>query len=200
MPLTRSLFLALLLVVAGGVAGCASSGARRQRPEETFRVSGYVRDSVSGKPVAGVFVRVGRGENYSFTPRADEKGRFVLQVPVSQWKTTLHPWVQTVLYNGHATILADTTGEAIVLLRRNNYQLPDDECTGTVDSLRVRKYASQISPLPGCGLAQFIANKQQAPSAKIRTIAIDAEKMGLEPTKCLARINCTMLWLQLLVC
>ena len=53
-PLTRALLLVLL--VAGGVAGCASSGARRQRPEKTFRVSGYVRDSVSSKPVAGVFV------------------------------------------------------------------------------------------------------------------------------------------------
>ncbi len=56
--------LVLLFLAGGGLSGCASSAARRPRPKKTFRVSGYVLDSLSRKPVAGVFVNVGDEENY----------------------------------------------------------------------------------------------------------------------------------------
>ena len=95
----RPLFLGLLLLQVL-LTGCVTSGAWPQasRPERTFRVSGYVLDSVSHKPAPGVLVK----SHYSgYQAHTDASGHFVLQLPRrrhkkgsgSSWKPCSSPEV-----------------------------------------------------------------------------------------------------------
>lgn len=178
MPLTRYLIFVLLLV-AGGVAGCASS-ALRQRPEKTFRVSGYVLDSVSRKPVAGVFVNAYDRDNYFGLPQTDKRGHFVLKLPVSDRSRLTHLTVNTVLYEGSAAIPTDTASEVLLLLRRNAKPLPASACTaGLPDTLRMKPYASQANPMPGCELAFLLKNSSTQGTDTVRSLSLDVNRLGI---------------------
>lgn len=174
-------FLLVLLLVASCCLGCCvPSAAQRKRPKKTFRVSGYVLDSVSRKPVAGVFVGATNWGNFFGQPQTDSRGYFSLALPTSRLKSNLQLTVQTVLYEGHAAIPSDTAREMTILLHRNKHQLPTDECAGLIDSLRMAPFAAQGYVLPGTRLAFFIENKLPQPAGRIHAIGIDAKKLGME--------------------
>jgi len=168
-----------LLLLPSLLTGCVASGTVRQAvnpAEKTVRVSGYVLDSVSRKPVAGVFVQ----GNFFGTPRTDAQGHFVLHLPVNKRKPTAQVVVSTVLYQGNAVIPADTSADLTILLRRRKRQLPPDDCAGVVDSLRMNPYAVSALALPGKGLGFFIENTSGHTADTLKAIILDREGMNLD--------------------
>lgn len=181
MPASSHLFLRFfhLLLLPSLLAGCTASRTLQQAvtpTEKTVRVSGYVLDSVSRKPVAGVFVH---GNSFG-APRTNAQGHFVLDLPVSQWKLTGQLVVETVLYRGKAVMPVDTSAEMTILLRRNQRSLPADECAHVVDSLRMNPYAVQAFALPGTSLAFFIANTSRHTADTLKAIILNREGMNLD--------------------
>lgn len=140
--------------------------------------------------MGGVFVGAAEWGNYFGQPQTDSRGYFVLDLLPSRSQSNRPVIVQTVLYEGHAPIPADSAKELTILLHRNKYQLPTDECTGLADSLRLAPFAAlaQHGWMPETRLAFFIANNLQQPAGKIRTIGIDLKKMGMDDAEFWLRI------------
>ena len=202
MKFTRFLLLTLLPMLAGCAASVPAYVATpltnaptsvtkvlgSKQKEKTIRVTGYVLDSLSRKPVAGVFVGAAEWGNYFGQLQTDSKGHFILHLPISRRQTNQWIIVQTVLYEGRAAIPADTAREITILLHRNKHQLPPDECAGLADSLRMAPFAALITPFPGTRLAFFIAGNPQQTAGKIRTIGLDLEKIGMKDEEFWLRI------------
>lgn len=172
------LFLLQLVLAGCCMSGCASSVVRRPRPEQTFRVSGYVLDSVSCRPVAGVYVNIDNEENAFGMPQTDEQGHFVLELlPESRAKAT-RVTVNTVLYEGWAPLSAVAGPEVVVLLHRNKQHQPIAECAGTVDSLHTSPYASRAALGPGYELAFRLQSSSLSIPDTVRTILLNANQLG----------------------
>ena len=177
MKSARFLVVALLLSV-WCIAGCAS--AHRQGPARTFRVAGYVLDSVSRQPVAGVFVKTSEQENYFGMPRTDERGYFVLDLlPESRAKAT-RVMVNTLLYEGWAPLPAIVGAEVVLLLHRNKQHRPIAECAGSGDSLRMAPYASRATLGPGYELAFRLQNASALATDTVRTILLNAKQLNFD--------------------
>ncbi|GAA4043258.1 hypothetical protein GCM10022409_31570 [Hymenobacter glaciei] len=88
--------------------------------------------------------------------------------------------MNTVLYEGKAGIPADTASEMRLLLHRNAYQLPKNDCfAGLPDTLRMNPYASLANPLPGDELAFLLKNNPAQATDTIRTLFLDVNQLGL---------------------
>lgn len=174
-------FLRLLLLPAL-LTGCVALGLRPavSPAEKTFRVSGYVLDSVNRKPVAGVFVHAADNGLSVEHPRTDAQGHFVRRLPLRFLQENRPLVAQTVLYRGRAALAADTSQEITILLQRTARRLPPDACAGLADSLRMRPYASQPTLLlPGGRLALFVANPSPHAPKTIRGLLLHNDHLKL---------------------
>lgn len=87
--------------------------------------------------------------------------------------------VSTVLYQGWAAIPADNATEITVLVRRNAYRMPTDDCANVLaDTLRMQPYASLANPRPGEELAFLIKNNSAQATDTIRTLFLDVNQLG----------------------
>ena len=146
-----------LLLLPFLLANCAAPGPRRQQspPEKTVRLSGVVLDSLTQKPVPNVLVQsstagtVGMAGAYA---RTDEKGRFDLSLSLVRREDAGALFVKTILYDGKATLPADTTQRVTLLLKRNAYRFQPYGCQQPADSVHIPPY---YAGLPEMGLPNF---------------------------------------------
>ena len=148
------------------------------RPEKSSLVAGYVFDSVSRKPVAGVYVHAGDQGNFFGGPQTDRNGHFVLSLgPAPGLRLT----VRTVLYEGGAAI-APPAPDVQLFVHRNTFSLPTTACPGEGgDTLRMKPYASWASPLPGSELAFFVRPPAAQAPDTVRTLFLDVNRLGFRP-------------------
>lgn len=185
MKSTRFLLVVLLLAVLG-LAGCASTAARRQAfvpsTEEPSRVSGYVLDAVSRRPVPGVQVKPEYLDFYNFHSAAqtDSTGRFVLHLPAGHRKLVRRVAAQTIFYEGKAAIPADTTQPVTLLLKRNAYRFKPYGCQHLADSVYIPRYGySPVIGYPDTQLAFLIRDSTMRQPYKLRAITLRIGRDGL---------------------
>ena len=177
-------FLGLLLppLLLTGCIALDSSAQQSVRPvQQTFRVSGHVLDSVSHKPVAGVYVNVGGQRNLFGGPQTDRHGRFVVSVgPTLGTRLTVH----TVLYEGTAAISTLPASEVQLYVHRNTVALPETVCPGEgSDTLRMKPYASLATPGFGSELAFLVRPPAAQAPDTVRTLFLDVNRLGLDPDR-----------------
>ena len=167
------------------LTGCVVSGTVRHAvgpPVKSFRVSGYVLDSLSHQPVAGVFVTLEKETAHFGVAQTDQYGHFTLRQPASRRTPLANVAVQTVLYAGRAAIPADTATLVTIWLRRTAARLPADDCAaGTADTLRMKPYASTATLLLGSELAFLVPNDLSQRADTMRTLVLDAAYLQLDP-------------------
>ena len=174
MKSARFLVVALLLVL-WGVDGCASS-AHRQRPGKALSVSGYVLDAVSRQPVSGVWVHDSWMSEEMYA-RTDSSGHFVIHLPVVPGEIVRQLVVETLLYQGQATITVDkasaaTAQHVVILLRRNAYRFRPYGCQQLADSARIFPYAAaSIEVLSGFQYGFLIRDTTIYQPRKLRTVS-----------------------------
>lgn len=192
MPATRYLILALLPLLAA----CAASAptyvwkpfanpvpdAASSVPLKPIRVSGYVLDAVSRKPVPEVLVEFCGGE-YSIVvgsrlPRTDANGHFVLHLPVSS-RTGGYLGARTLFYEGQAAIPADTTQPVTLLLKRNAYRFKPYGCQQLADTVHIPPYVTMpILGLPGTQYAFLIRDTSARPPHQLRSVTLRVGRGG----------------------
>lgn len=162
--------LVVLLFSFMGVAGCASS---------SFRVSGYVLDSVSRRPVPGV--RVGpEFRNFYSSAQTDSTGHFVLHLPAIHRKLVRQVVARTILYEGKAAIPADTTQPVTLLLKRNAYRFKPYGCQHLADSVYIPRYGyGPVMGYPDSQLAFLIQDSTIRQPYKLRAVTIRIGLNGL---------------------
>ncbi|MDQ2772256.1 MAG: carboxypeptidase-like regulatory domain-containing protein, partial [Bacteroidota bacterium] len=165
------LLLALLFLASNCLSGCASSAARHrvivQTPEPTFRVSGYVLDSVTRKPVPFVLVQKEWGRKGAET---DRNGHFAFEGPLRRDK---YLRVRTICYNGRASAGKRNADGVTILLQHNQYRLAAHGCA-TPDSTALNPYATPFlfNWIPGYDLAILIKNAQAKEPQLLRSIRL----------------------------
>jgi hypothetical protein len=177
---TRFLLVVLLLSVLG-LAGCASTAARRQASEPpakgTFRVSGYVLDAVSRRPVPGVEVKP-EYTNFHNPAQTDSTGHFVLHFPAIYRKLLRQVVARTICYEGKAAIPADTMQSVTLLLKRNAFRFKPYGCQHLADSVYIPRYSyGSVMGYPGSQLAFLIQDSTIRQAYKLRAVTI---RIGLD--------------------
>ena len=148
-------------------------------PEETFRVSGYVLDAVSRKPVAGVLVEDDYWGEFFKPAQTDANGYFVLHLPVSRRRVVRQLVVRTVFYEGRAVTPADTAQRVTLLLKRNAYRIQPYGCQRPADSVRIPPYvAMPFQGLPGGQIAFLIQDSTVRQPHKVRTLTFRIGRNG----------------------
>ena len=170
MKSARFLLIALLLSV-WGVVGCASS-AYHQRPEKIARISGFVLDSASRKPVPQVLVQSDTDQVLT-----DSMGHFAF---TSTDRIGLYAGmsiaVHTVYYDGWLVLRAGQ-GKAYdsltILLHRNRYRFKSVETCATSDSVSIHPYATPnlFNWCPGRQVTLLIKHKASTAADTLSTIS-----------------------------
>ena len=159
-----------LSVVLWGVAGCASS-VYRQRPERTFRVSGYVLDSISRKSVAQVLV-----QSHWHQVLTDSTGHFAFtSTDRDEVYAGMPVTVHTTYYDGQRSLRRGwkkANDSLTILLHRNRYRFKPYGCQQLADSARISPYAAaSIESLPGCQYAFLIRDTTIHQPRKLRAVS-----------------------------
>ena len=184
MKSARFLVMALLPLMAACVASvptyvwkpfanpaAAIAGGWGRAPEKTFRVSGYVLDAVSCRPVVGVVVGGLDFGRFSKQPRTDSTGYFVLRLPASRWNVGSRLGVETVFYEGSTIIPTDTMQAVTILMKRSAYRMKGNSCQHAIDTLQPPPYSAvPILGLPGTQYALLICDSLFRQPHKLRAI------------------------------
>ena len=173
MKSARFLLVVLLSMWGGaGLVGCAY----RVLPEKTFRVTGYVLDAASRKPIPKVWVEDILRLGGSFA-QTDSSGHFVMLLPKHKEKVR-QLMVKTVLYEGAVTVAADTTRHVTILLQRNAFRFKPYGCQQLADSARIPRYAGPIDGLPGSQFAFLFRDTTNRQPHKLRTFTFNTGPSG----------------------
>ena len=154
---------------------------------KAFRITGYVLQAGSCKPVPGIAVR---DKDSWHSARTDANGYFVLRLPNTLYQKNKQVVVETVFYEGSATTSADTAKPVTVLLRRNAYRPAPDGCRQRADTARIAPYVTMpIAGIPGTQYAFLILDSTARQPQKLRTIAFKVGGYdGLPPESARLRI------------
>ena len=148
-----------------------TAGGRGRAPEKTIRVSGYVLDAVSCRPVVGVVVGGLDFGRFSKQPRTDSTGYFVLRLPASRWKVGSRLGVEIVFYEGSTIIPADTMQDVTIVMKRSAYRMKWNSCQHATDTLQPPPYrAVPILGLPGTQYAFLIQDSTARQPRKLKTL------------------------------
>ena len=180
MKSARFLLVVLLSMWGGaGLVGCAY----RVLPEKTFRVTGYVLDAASRKPIPKVWVEDILRLGGSFA-QTDSSGHFVMLLSNHKEKVR-QLVVKTVLYEGVVTVAADTAQHVTILVHRNAFRFKPYGCQLPADSARIPRYEGSIQGFPGSQFAFLLRDSTNRQARRLRTITFTTGPSGIprEPFK-----------------
>jgi hypothetical protein len=167
-----------LLLLSSLLSGCVASGLvpqRGNRAEKTFRVSGYVLDSVGRKPAPGVLVK---SNNSGHQAHTDASGHFVLQLPHKRTNTRERLVVETLLFAGSTPVPVDTTQSVTLLLTRTAYRFAPDGCLQPTDSVHMSPVATPLLGIPGTQMAFLIRDTTVHQPRKLRAVTLRVGNNG----------------------
>ena len=166
------LLLVLILLAGGCLSSCVASVARRQRPAKTFRVSGYVLDSISRTPIPQVRVQIG-----IYQVVTDSTGHFAFtSIDRNEVYAGMAVTVHTVYYDGQRRlrrVWKKANNSLTILLHRNRYRFKPVVTCPASDSVSIHPYASPqlFNWWPGIQMAILIKHKASTVADSLRTIS-----------------------------